>query len=60
MNYLKLLGIVALLLGVLVLLVATMVSLERMEPAINPLLLGGAAVLTGLLSLKKSKERGEG
>lgn len=56
MNFIKMLGIVTLVLGALVLLVAAYVSVQENELALNPLLLGAAAVLAGILSLKKSSQ----
>lgn len=56
MNYMKMLGVFALTLGSLVILVATIVSLDRMQLALNPFILGVAALLAGFLSFRKSKE----
>jgi hypothetical protein len=56
MNYIKMLGILAMVLGGIVILVATMVSVQRMQLALNPLILGIAACLAGFLSIKKAQE----
>lgn len=56
MNYVKVLGILAIVLGGLVITVATVVSVERSDLALNPLILGLTACLAGFLSLKKAKE----
>jgi hypothetical protein len=54
---LKLLGIVAVALGILVLLVATYHSVQNEYFAWVPLLLGFTAVLSGFVSLKKAREQ---
>lgn len=43
----------AITLGAIVVLVAIYVTLDRGQLALNPLLLGAAAIISGLLSLKK-------
>ena len=56
MSILKIVGVIALVLGMVVLMVAGFVSLRDQKFALEPFFLGGAAILAGLLSLKKSKE----
>lgn len=54
MGFIRLLGYVTLILGILVLIVAVYVTVNREALALNPMLLGAAAVIAGLLSIKKS------
>ena len=56
MNFVKVLGILAIVLGGLVIIVATVVSVERSKIDLNPLILGLAACLAGFLSLKKAND----
>ena len=56
MSILKIVGIIALVLGMVVLMVAGFVSFRDQKFVLEPFFLGGAAILAGLLSLKKSKE----
>jgi len=53
---LKITGVFALVLGLLVLLVATYVTIDRGQWAVNPMILGVAAILAGFLSLKKASK----
>ncbi len=54
MSFIRLLGYMTLILGILVLMVAVYVTVEQEALALNPLLLGAAAIIAGLLSIKRS------
>ncbi|MFP4503188.1 MAG: hypothetical protein ACLFOZ_00665 [Cyclobacteriaceae bacterium] len=54
---LRTVGIFALILGMLVLVVASYHSFRLEVLALEPLLLGATAVLAGFISLKKSREK---
>lgn len=56
MNWIKSIGFFALALGAIVLLVASYVSITNQQLIIEPYALGVAAILAGLICVKKARE----
>ncbi|WKN31008.1 hypothetical protein PZB74_18835 [Porifericola rhodea] len=56
MNFLKTIGIVSLVLGGIVLLVASYNSISASQLILQPYVLGVAAVVAGFICIKKSRE----
>ncbi|WPP51033.1 hypothetical protein [Catalinimonas niigatensis] len=56
MSYIKVIGWIALILGTLVLMVASYISFSTEQTTIEPFALGASAILAGFICMKKSEE----